>query len=350
VDHVTRSSSGRSSRQALWPAAWLVAGLVLATLAAPAGAAAAHVLRFEPGIGYAHAETTNVSYSVNLTDAPAFAPRYLSVVAGGNISIHFHNVGSYSHSFTVSSLANATLNSSWTPTQLDANFTAHAPLANTTFAAGASGWVNLTFTAREATDSFEFASIVPYQFQAGMWGWLNVTSNTAPLLLVENTTNGGGSVAFVPNVLAVSTTSYPVTLDVRVTNQGSFGHTFTVSRQSNVTVPQAFGAYFATYPPLVNANVNASLGYVAWANFSVPAPGKYMYICEVSGHYASGMYGFLYVGVAPPPVPPAPSTAIVETWILVGSAVLLGIGGLLALTAAFSGRFPRQPGTHGGHH
>ena len=346
---MTRSSSGRSSRRALRPAAWLVAGLVLATLAAPASAAAAHIVRFDSGIGYARAETANVTYSVNLTDAPAFVPRFLSVPAGGNISIHFHNVGSYSHSFTLSSLANATLNSSWTPTQLDANFTAHAPLANTTFAAGASGWVNLTFTAREATDSFEFASIVPYQFQAGMWGWLNVTSNTAPLLLDENTTSSGGSVAFAPNVLAVSTTTYPVTLDVKVTNQGNFEHTFTVARQTNVTVPPSFGTYFATFPPLGNATVNASAGAFSWANFSVPAPGKYMYICEVSGHYASGMYGFLYVGVAPPPVPPAPSTAIVETWILIGSAVLLGIGGLLALTAAFSGRFPRQPGTHGGH-
>ncbi len=334
----------------LRPAAWLVAGLVLATLAAPASAAAVHVVRFAPAIGYARAEASNVTYTVNLTDAPAFAPRYLSVPAGDNISIDFHNTGNYSHSFTLSSVANATLNSSWTPTQLNANFTAHPPLANTTFAPNASGWVNLTFAAGEATDSFEFASIVPYQFQAGMWGWLNVTSNTAPFLLDENTTSAGGSVTFAPNVLAVSARNYPVTLDVQITNQGNFGHTFTVSRQSNVTVPQAFDSYFVTYPPLVNAAVNATPGYVAWANFSVPAPGVYMYICEVAGHYAAGMYGKLYVGVAPPPVPPAPSTAIVETWILIGSAVLLGIGGLLALVAAFSGRFPRQPGADGGHH
>ena len=291
----------------LRPAAWLVAGLVLATLAAPASAAAVHVVRFAPAIGYARAEASNVTYTVNLTDAPAFAPRYLSVPAGDNISIDFHNTGNYSHSFTLSSVANATLNSSWTPTQLNANFTAHPPLANTTFAPNASGWVNLTFAAGEATDSFEFASIVPYQFQAGMWGWLNVTSNTAPFLLDENTTSAGGSVTFAPNVLAVSARNYPVTLDVQITNQGNFGHTFTVSRQSNVTVPQAFDSYFVTYPPLVNAAVNATPGYVAWANFSVPAPGVYMYICEVAGHYAAGMYGKLYVGVAPPPVPRRPA-------------------------------------------
>jgi hypothetical protein len=60
----------------------------------------------------------------------------------------------------------------------------------------------------------------------------------------------------------------------------------------------------------------------------------------------------LYVGVAVPTPPAPPSTAVVETWVLAGSGVLLAIGLALVLVAAFTGRFPRprDAGRHGGHH
>ena len=181
---------------------------------------------------------------------------------------------------------------------------------------------------------------MPYQFQAGMWGRLNVTSSAAPLLLSENTTN---TLQFVPNVLVAMPPSYPASLNVSVTNLGNVPHTFTVARQTNFTVPFTFGPYFSQYPPLGSVNVSATPNSVAWANFSVLAPGVYMYICEQVGHYQAGMYGLLYVGVLPAALPPAPSTAVVETWVLAGSAVLVGIGVILALAAAFTGRFPVPP-------
>ncbi len=133
-----------------------------------------------------------------------------------------------------------------------------------------------------------------------------------------------------------------------MTNLGAVVHTFTVAPQTNVTVPYAFGAYFADYPPLGNVTTNINSTPV-WADLTISAPGVYMYICTEPGHYADGMYGLLYVGVAPPAAPPAPSTALIDTWVLAGSAALVGIGALLALAAGFSGRFPRSPGHHGGH-
>ncbi len=327
---------------------WVAAGLVLATLIVPTNAGAIHIVRFAPSVGYAQGGPHNVTYHVNLTDTPSFDPRFLTVAEGATVTLDLHNNGSYSHSFTLSSVANRTLNSSWTPAQLDANFSAHPPQtgANITLAPGGMATVNLTYGASYAGDSFEFVSLVPYQFQDGMWGFLNVSLNSPPYYLSENTTN---TPAFVPDVLSVTPHAYPAVLNVTVTNVGDFMHTFTVASQTNVTVPQSFGAYFVQYPFLTNTTVPAGPPLVAIANFSVPAPGIYMYICEASGHYAAGMYGYLYVGVPTPPVAPTPSTAVVDTWILVGSLLLVGIGAILAVAATYSGRWPRSHGKHGGH-
>jgi hypothetical protein len=52
------------------------------------------------------------------------------------------------------------------------------------------------------------------------------------------------------------------------------------------------------------------------------------------------MTGELYVGVTPPPPVAAPSTAVVDAWVLAGSAVLIGIGVIVTVVANYSGRFP----------
>jgi hypothetical protein len=87
-----------------------------------------------------------------------------------------------------------------------------------------------------------------------------------------------------------------------------------------------------------------------WANFTVPGPGVYQYICTVSGHFANGMTGFLYVGVVPPPQAAPPSTAIVESWVLVGSGMLLAVGIVVAVATMFVGRIPTAPREESEHH
>jgi uncharacterized cupredoxin-like copper-binding protein len=331
------------------PGPWLLASLVLAAAALPGGLAAAHVLRVAPEVGWAHPLASSANFSVNFTDAPSYTPRYLSAVVNGtvSVSVHLHNNGSLAHTFTVvnSNQSGVVLNRSWTPSQLDAYFAANGTLAAVNLTAGQSGWANLSLASSATFRSFEFVSTIPYQFQAGMWGFLNLTPTGPTLLLTDNTTN---TPAFVPNVLATGTTVHGVVnLHVHLINQGDVTHTFTVSSQVNTSFTSL--AEFDTYGQLANVIVPGSAPLSAWANFTVTTPGFYEYVCTESGHFAAGMFGFLYVEVSPPSPPSPPSTALVEVPVLVGSAVLLGIGLVLALGSAYAGRFPRRrapPGEH----
>jgi len=112
--------------------------------------------------------------------------------------------------------------------------------------------------------------------------------------------------------------------------------------------PGNFSSYFSVHAPLASVTVPTTPGQVIWANFTIPKAGVYQFVCEIPGHFAAGMVGYLYVGVAPPAVAPPPSTAIVEPILLLGGGALLGIGAFLALSASLVGRFP--PRAPSGHH
>ena len=325
---------------------WFVGGLLLATIGLPS-VAGLSVVSVAPEVGFAHPLAQSENRTVNLTDRPSFTPQFVSVPAGFSVSLHLVNVGIYPHTFTLCATPGARLLAGWSPIQVDSFFAKNGTLANVSLAPGAQGWANLTFNSTEALDTFEFASVVPYQFQSGMWGLLNVTSTVPGVELSENTTD---SLSFVPNVLSASPPHYPIVVAVLVTNEGNFGHTFTIAPQSNVSLtPNNFTSYFAAHPPLVSANVPGLPGGTVWANFTIFGPGVYEYICEISGHFANGMYGFFYVGVPVPAPPPAPSTAIVDSWVLVGSAILLSVGVIFAALSSLAGRFPPRtspPGSH----
>ncbi len=325
---------------------WVIAAVVLLAVGWPA-VQDARGLTLAPSIGYGHADAAE-TVTINMTDAPAYVPTFVVVPEGTNVTFHLVNQGNYTHSFTLSAVPSYTLDRSWTPAQLNAWFEANGSLANVSVAAGDQGWANVTFNDSTAFDYFQFVSVVPYQFQSGMVGQVNISSTGPGVLLQESTVN---TPAFVPDTLAVlNATHYPVELDVLVTNDGTDSHTFTVVPQSNVTLtPSNFTTYFVSHPPLSSVDVPAASGGTIWANFTVKGPGIYQYLCEVPGHFGDGMSGLLYVGVTPPPPAPAPSTAIVDTWLLIGSGVLLGIGAVIAAVAAFSGRFPPGSSPHGPH-
>ena len=326
---------------------WLLAALLLATVGLPSAAAIGRLPTL-PMVGHAHPESGNSTALVNMTDAPAFAPRSVTATPGATLSVHLVNQGSYNHTFTVSKVPNVVLNSSWSPAELNAFFARNGSLANVSVSPGGSAWANITFNASVGGDSFEFVSVVPYQFQAGMWGFVNLTVTGPGLMLQESTTD---SYQFVPAVLNVSVSHFPQVLDVLVTNTGSLSHTFTVSSLSNYTLsPANFTSTFATNAPLVSQPIGSGAGTTAWANFTVRDSGVYQYVCTIPGHFANGMTGFLYVNVPPPAGSAPPSTAIVDSWVLAGSAVLIGVGALVALIASYSGRFPTKPAEPGHHH
>lgn len=343
---VTEPRARRLSGPARRAMPWFVAGLLLATVGLPS-VAAIGPLPFAPSVGFGHPAARNSSALVVLTDRPRFVPDALSANASATISIELSNAGAYDHTFTLSKVPNVILNTSWTPTELDAFFNANGSLANVTVAPHGLAWANVSFNGSVGGDSFEFVSVVPFQFQAGMWGFLNVSATGPGIQLSENTTD---SYQFVPAVLSATPTHYPAVLDVLVTNTGQLGHTFTVSPLSNYTLsPGNFSSTFASNPPLVSAPVPSGPGSTVWGNFTVHAPGVYQYICTISGHFANGMTGLLYVGVTVPPPPTPPSTAIVETWVLIGSGALLGIGIVVTAVASFAGRFPATGGGHDRH-
>lgn len=324
---------------------FLLAGVVALLLAAELTPVAAppivqvHDLAHGVGGGGGSGGVTNLS--VNLTDAPAFAPRNLVGIAGGVLDFTLTNVGAIDHTFTVSAAAGVVIPRNDTPAQLDALLAKNGTLLNVSLAPGSSISVNYSVPVADAGDSFEIVSAVPYQFQAGMSGFLNISGGAAAssAALEDNTTD---ALRFLPDQLAVNATSFPVSLSVLVMNQGVDAHTWTLEGQSNNTLdPGTFTSYFQQNPPLANVNIPAGSGGAAWANFTITTPGAYEYICEVSGHFANGMFGWLYVGVPPPTVAAAPSLDIVQPAVLVAGGLLFAIGGLFAVVAALNARLPR---------
>jgi uncharacterized cupredoxin-like copper-binding protein len=344
VNEPIRVRPARPLRRA---APWFVAAIVLTTLGLPAAAGAFGHIPSAPLVGYAR-PSNSTTLLVNMTDTPRFAPQFLSASSGSSVTFHLVNQGSIVHTFTLLTQPGVRLNTSWTPGMLDQYFAKNGSIANVSVPAGGQANQTVAFNASTAFDSFEFVSVIPYQFQAGMYGLINLTSTAPGLTTSENTTD---NYQFLPAVLVANSTHYPFNLDVLVTNTGNLGHTFTVAGQTNVTLtPATYASYFVQNPPLVNAQVPSGAGSTVWANFTVAGPGVYQYICTVSGHFANGMTGFLYVGVSPPPQAAPPSTAVIESWVLVGSGVLLAFGILAAVVATFAGRLPTAPKEESEHH
>ena len=334
-------------------APWVLAGALLAASVLGLLAFAPNSVHIGPSVGVAHvvaSHPADPTVRVNMTDAPAFLPRSVSVSAGASVTFLLTNLGNYNHSFTLLRQANVTLSPSWSPSQLDTYFAQNGSLANRTLTAGENASVEVNFTGRTSVGNFEFVSIVPYQFQSGMYG--SVTVSPLPggnATTSENTTD---SLSFVPQSIYVATQAgmhFPIFVHVQVFNLGGLQHTFTLSPLSNVTVTVAnYTSYFGTHPPLANVSVPSGSGSSVWANFTMRGPGVYMFICEVPGHFASGMFGFLYVDV-PLPAVSAPATGIILGGVLGGAAALIVVGVVLSMAASYTGRFPprtREGGPH----
>jgi uncharacterized cupredoxin-like copper-binding protein len=342
---VTEESTRPSLRPVRRAVPWVVAAVLLGAVGVPVVGGAFGHLPSMPTVGVAR-PVASETVTVNMTDQPRFSPAYVSVPAGTNATFHLANHGALAHTFTLLAQPGVVLNRSWTPTQVNAYLAANGSLVNLTVGGGGTANATVEFNNSTGFDSFEFLSVVPYQFQAGMYGFVNITSTAPGMMGFDNTTD---SLSFVPDVLVANAAHYPFNLDILLTNTGSLGHTFSMAAQSNYSLsPANFSTYFQAHPPLVSVTVPGGAGATVWANLTVPGPGVYMYICEVDNHFQNGMYGFLYVGIPPPPTPAAPSTAVIQGWILVGSGVLLGIGILLAAMTALMGRLPPSKG--GSHH
>lgn len=107
-------------------------------------------------------------------------------------------------------------------------------------------------------------------------------------------------------------------------------HTFNLSSREGFEIPTDWSAaqltrLYSEYKPLYAASVSYE-GDVSVGNFTSPStPGWYEFICNVSGHFTEGMYGFIAFGE------PLPSNVTLPNPIggpgpSYGSGLLAGIG------------------------
>ncbi|MCI4322891.1 MAG: plastocyanin/azurin family copper-binding protein [Thermoplasmata archaeon] len=310
--------------------------------AAPVSAAMAQ----SNAIGYGHLSSApgSVSFNVSMNDTPAFNPGNLTgAPSGSTVTLNLSNKGLYNHTFTLSKVANFQIPRGWTPAQLQSWFAANGSLVNVSVLPGASTTATFVVPNNTAGYTFEYVSLVPYQFQAGMLGVFTVLAGPGTVVQEQATAD----IRFVPDVLQVNATTYPIVVDVAVTDVGGVGHTFTISALANVTVSAAnYSTYFQAHA-LSSVSVGPGSGPY-WANFTIDHAGTYEYVCLIPGHFAAGMFGTLYVGVAPPAAAAPLSSAIVQAGVLLAGGILLAIAVVLVLAATWAGRFapPTTPKHH----
>lgn len=325
----------------------LAAALVVAVglpLAAPIASANRALPTLEFGRASAGGSPAPINFSVNATDAPSYQPTLLSgAVAGQTVGIELHNNGRYPHTFTLARQANVLLNTSWSPAALDGYFAQNGSFLNLSVGPGATINGSFVLPANASGGTFEFVSLVPYQFQSGMHGTMVVGAGAPSITLTDQAL---ASLAFEPYILVANATSYPVTLGIQVTDVGALIHTWTLSALPNVEpTPSNFSTFFAQHPPAVNLQI-LNPGTTYNATFILDGPGVYEFICAEPGHFQAGMFGMLYVGVAPPAAPTPLSTSIVQADVLVLAGGLVLVSAVLALSANFLGRFPARRRAH----
>ncbi len=294
-----------------------------------------------PHVASVSAAAPHVNVTITTNGTPAFVPDVLHVTAGQNLTITLNNSGAYNHTFTMASNGTEVLPLNWSPAQLDDYFATNPPIVNASMPANSVTDVNLTVNASMAGGDFEFVSLIPYQFQAGLYGFLDVTPPVSSSLTFY--VNASDTYRFLPDALnASSVTKFPVAINVFFGTVGVLSHTFTLSPLPNYNLSSSnYTTFFGQHAPLVSIPVPTTAGTYNNGTVVITAPGYYEYICTITGHFANGMFGFLYVGI--PTVVPyvaVVSTAIVQSEILIGGGVLLAIGLVLALAATVTGRVP----------
>ncbi|MGA7861137.1 MAG: hypothetical protein WCB19_04705 [Thermoplasmata archaeon] len=145
----------------------------------------------------------------------------------------------------------------------------------------------------------------------------------------------GAPLAYSPDDISNVVAGTAVT--IQITNLGTVPHTFTVSSLVNYTLPSAgntnlTGTFLVTHPPYYTVSISDVQGSVTVASFIAPTvDGSYQFFCLESGHFASGMQGFLGVGITVGP-PPAPPGLGLPVFIIAGTIVGLVI---LAIVLGF---------------
>ncbi|HTS33293.1 MAG TPA: sulfocyanin-like copper-binding protein [Thermoplasmata archaeon] len=122
------------------------------------------------------------------------------------------------------------------------------------------------------------------------------------------------------------------TVSVTFVDGDTLSHTFSIWGREGVVIPNPASIspdqlvqLFTEYPPLVS--LQGTSGQTNSSTFTSPPTGWYEFVCLESGHFQSGMYGFIAFGEA------LPSNLTVSTpYDGPGAAVFIIIGTIVSLT------------------
>ena len=135
---------------------------------------------------------------------------------------------------------------------------------------------------------------------------------------------------FDPSLIAnVSDNNNTVNDTIVFTNGDSLQHTFTLSSREGWVIPSTYTpgqleAFFNSYHP--SFSVTANTGSMT-VSFPAPAKGWYEFVCNETGHFSEGMFGFIAFGEGLPA-----NLTVTAAYDGPGAAVFIIVGTIVALT------------------
>ena len=165
------SRSGPARAASLLLTFTVVTGALGLVLALPVGALAAQPEA--PG---------SVFVNVSATTSLSFVPDTFTVLPGSEVHLTITQLASFKHTFTLSSVANATVPSSDSPSELSAFFNAHPPVLNVSLGSTPGMQFVETFTAPSTLGTYEFLCLIHFPTMTGVM----TVASTLP-------SSGGGS-------------------------------------------------------------------------------------------------------------------------------------------------------------
>jgi uncharacterized cupredoxin-like copper-binding protein len=117
---------------------------------------------------------------------------------------------------------------------------------------------------------------------------------------------------------------------VTFTDGDTLSHSFTISGRQGWVIPSSYSpsqldSYLTQYKPLASVLLPGP-GQVS-VTFTSPGVGWYEFVCNQSGHFQSGMYGFIAFGEALPS-----NLSVTQPYDGAGVAVFIIVGTIVALT------------------
>jgi uncharacterized cupredoxin-like copper-binding protein len=139
--------------------------------------------------------------------------------------------------------------------------------------------------------------------------------------------------AFSPSMFENLSLNESISVSFSNLDTSGASHTFTIIGREGWVIPKSYTpaqltalAYGSTYPNKLNLE-SSTTGDTVTGNLTVTAPGWYEFVCTESGHFQSGMYGFIAFGMA---LPSNLTVSVPNTG--PGAAVFIIIGTIVTLT------------------